>query len=97
MANGLPPTGFEMTEDEFNTFSATLIAKTKEDGGNPTDNADINNTLKRWWKLLIDLPAAQRVHEADQLDRLKIERDGQDDGRQALDDEITRLEGRRRP
>jgi hypothetical protein len=97
MANGLPPTGFEMTEDEFNTFSAALVAKVKEDGGNPNDSGDINRTLQRWWKLLIDLPAAKRAGEADQLVRLKAARTEQDATRGDMDAEITRLEGRQRP
>lgn len=88
----LPPTGFEMTDDEFNDFSAALVAKVAEDGGNPNDNADINRTLQRWWGLLIDLPAAKRYSDEDQLSRLKAARDEQDTTRGDMDAEITRLE-----
>jgi hypothetical protein len=88
----LPPTGFEMTDDEFNDFSAALVAKVAEDGGNPNDNADINRTLQRWWGLLIDLPAAKRYSDGDQLTRLKTARTEQDATRGDMDAEITRLE-----
>ncbi len=88
----LPPTGFEMTDDEFDCFSAALVAKVKEDGGSPNDNAHINRSLQRWWKLLIDLPAAKRYGDGDQLARLKAARTEQDDGRDDMDAEITRLE-----
>jgi hypothetical protein len=88
----LPPTGFEMSEDDFNDFSAALVAKCKEDGGNPVANADINRTLQRWWGLLIDLPAAKRYSDEDQLTRLQAARDEQDSTRGDMDAEITRLE-----
>jgi hypothetical protein len=88
----LPPTGFEMTDEEFNDFSAALVAKVKEDGGNPNDNAAINLTLQRWWGLLIDLPAAKRYSDEDQLSRLKTARVEQDATRGDMDAEITRLE-----
>jgi hypothetical protein len=92
----LPPTGFEITEDEFNDFTAALMLKVREDGRNPGDTADINRTLRRWWKLLIDLPAAKRIDNEDQLARLKEERDEQDAGRRDMDAEITRLEAETR-
>jgi hypothetical protein len=93
----LPPTGFEMTDDEFDTFSTALVAKVKEDGGNPGDNVHINRTLKRWWGLLIDLPAAKLFSDEDQLTRLTAARDEQDASRGDMDAEISRLEGRVSP
>jgi hypothetical protein len=88
----LPPTGFEMTDDEFTDFSSALVAKVKEDGGRANDNADINRTLQRWWGLLIDLPAAKRYSDEDQLTKLKAARTEQDATRGDMDAEITRLE-----
>jgi hypothetical protein len=88
----LPPTGFEITKDEFSDFSAALMAKVKEDGGNPAVFTDINITLQRWWGLLVDLPAAKRYSDEDQLTRLKAARDEQDATRGDMDAEITRLE-----
>jgi hypothetical protein len=88
----LPPTGFEITDDEFSDFSAALMAKVNEDGGNPAAVTDINSALQRWWGLLIDLPAAKRYSDGDQLTRLKAARTEQDATRGDMDAEITRLE-----
>lgn len=88
----LPPTGFEMTDDEFQSFTTALHIKIREDGGNPADVAELNRTLQRWWGFLIDLPAAKRYSDQDQLDRLKAARTEQDDTRGDMDAEITRLE-----
>ena len=93
----LPPSGFEMTDDEYNDFASALQVKVKEDGGKSGDPSDLNLSLKRWWKLLIDLPEAKKVKNKDQLKRLKAARKEQDDTRAAMDAEITTLEGKINP
>ena len=86
-----------LTDDEFAAFSSALQEKVEELGRNSADAADMNLTLQEEWDLLTDIPAATRYCESRQLARLKDHRTKLDDGRQDLDDEITRLEGRQRP
>ncbi len=87
------PTGFEMSEDDFNTFTQALSAKVVEDGGNPANNSHMNVTLQRWWGLVTDIPAARAYCDEQTLQTLVVERKRQDDARADLDAEITRLEG----
>lgn len=94
---GPQPTGFEITQAEYDTFEAAVAEKMVELGLDPSDPESQRTVLRDWWGMVTDFTNAQRYVRSRHLDQLKAARDKQDTDRPELDRRITDLERVVRP
>lgn len=91
---GPQPTGFELSDADWEVFTEALSLKVHEMAADGTagDGDPMNAALQQWWDLLTDMVAARRYIDSQNLVKLKAVRDRLDSDRPAMDAEITRLE-----
>lgn len=91
---GPRPTGFELSDEDWGTFTEAVSLKVNEMAADGTagDGDPMNAALQQWWGLLTDMSNARRYIDSQNLVRLKEVRDRLDTDRPAMDAEITRLE-----